>query len=130
MLFRSTLNGEQVQMASFSGFKLIGVNPHSANVGAAMLLADYVTNEENETLRFQQRAQGPSNTNALAAASSPALTAVVAQSEYANLQRVGGNYWASAETLGQICVNGNPDGKDPQTLIEDAVAGITAPVTQ
>ena len=125
-----TLNGEQVQMASFSGFKLIGVNPHSANVGAAMLLADYVTNEENETLRFQQRAQGPSNTNALAAASSPALTAVVAQSEYANLQRVGGNFWASAETLGQICVNGNPDGKDPQTLIEDAVAGITAPVTQ
>ena len=125
-----TLNGEQVQMASFSGFKLIGVNPHSSNVGAAMLLADYVTNEENETLRFQKRAQGPSNTNALAAASSPALTAVVAQSEYANLQRVGGNYWASAETLGQICVNGNPDGKDPQTLIEDAVAGITAPVTQ
>ena len=46
-------------MASFSGFKLIGVNPHSANVGAAMLLADYVTNEENETLRFQQRAQAP-----------------------------------------------------------------------
>ena len=125
-----TLNGEQVQMASFSGFKLIGVNPHSSNVGAAMLLADYVTNEENEILRFQQRAQGPSNTNALAAASSPALTAVVAQSEYANLQRVGGNYWASAETLGQICVNGNPDGKDTQALIDDAVAGITAPVTQ
>ena len=125
-----TLNGEQVQMASFSGFKLIGVNPHSSNVGAAMLLADYVTNEENEILRFQQRAQGPSNINALAAASSPALTAVVAQSEYANLQRVGGNYWASAETLGQICVNGNPDGKDTQALIDDAVAGITAPVTQ
>ena len=125
-----TLNGEQVQMASFSGFKLIGVNPHSANVGAAMLLADFVTNEENEELRFKERAQGPSNTNALAAASSPALTAVVDQSEYANLQRVGGNFWASAETLGSICVNGNPDGKDTQTLVDDAVAGITAPVTQ
>ena len=48
-----TLNGEQVQMASFSGYKLIGVNPHSANVGAAMLLADFVTNEENEELRFK-----------------------------------------------------------------------------
>lgn len=125
-----TLNGEQVQMASFSGYKLIGVNPHSANVGAAMLLADFVTNEENEGLRFKERAQGPSNINALAAASSPALTAVVAQSEYANLQRVGGNFWASAETLGSICVNGNPDGKDTQTLVDDAVAGITAPVTQ
>ena len=64
------------------------------------------------------------------AASSPALTAVVAQSEYANLQRVGGNFWASAETLGSICINGNPDGKDTQTLVDDAVAGITAPVTQ
>ena len=125
-----TLNGEQVQMASFSGFKLIGVNPHSANVGAAMLLADFVTNEENEGLRFKERTQGPSNINALAAASSPALTAVVDQSENATLQRVGGNYWASAETLGSICVNGNPDGKDPQALIDDAVAGITAPVTQ
>lgn len=125
-----TLNGEQVQMASFSGFKLIGVNPHSANVGAAMLLADFVTNEENEGLRFKERTQGPSNINALATASSPALTAVVDQSEYATLQRVGGNYWASAETLGSICVNGNPDGKDPQALIDDAVAGITAPVTQ
>lgn len=125
-----TLDGEQVQMASFSGFKLIGVNPHSANVGAAMILADYVTNEENEELRFKERAQGPSNTNALAAASSPALTAVVEQSEFATLQRVGGNYWASAETLGSICVNGNPDGKDTQALVDDAVAGITAPVTQ
>ena len=125
-----TLNGEQVQMASFSGFKLIGVNPHSANVGAAMLLADFVTNEENEGLRFKERTQGPSNINALAAASSPALTAVVDQSEYATLQRVGGNYWASAETLGSICVNGNPDGKDSQALIDDAVAGFTAPVTQ
>ena len=125
-----TLNGEQVQMASFSGFKLIGVNPHSANVGAAMLLADFVTNEENEGLRFKERTQGPSNINALAAASSPALTAVVDQSEYATLQRVGGKYWASAETLGSICVNGNPDGKDPQALIDDAVACITAPVTQ
>lgn len=125
-----TLNGEQVQMASFSGFKLIGVNPHSANVGAAMLLADFVTNEENEGLRFKERTQGPSNINALAAASSPALTAVVEQSEFASLQRVGGNFWASAETLGSICVNGNPDGKDTQALIDDAVAGITAPVTQ
>ena len=36
----------------------------------------------------------------------------------------------AASSVGKIIVNGNPDGKDPQTLIEDAVAGITAPVTQ
>ena len=123
-----TLNGEQVQMASFSGFKLIGVNRHSKNVGWAMLLADYVTNEENETLRFEMRGQGPSNLKALENAASPALTAVVAQSEFASLQRVGNNFWTPAESLGSILAKGNAEGKDTQALVDEAVAGITAPV--
>ena len=123
-----TLNGEQVQMASFSGFKLIGVNRHSKNVGWAMLLADYVTNEENETLRFEMRGQGPSNLKALENAASPALSAVVAQSEFASLQRVGNNFWTPAESLGSILAKGNAEGKDTQALVDEAVAGITAPV--
>lgn len=123
-----TLNGEQVQMASFSGFKLIGVNRHSKNVGWAMMLADYVTNEENETLRFEMRSQGPSNLKALENAASPALTAVVAQSEFASLQRVGNNFWTPAESLGSILAKGNAEGKDTQALVDEAVAGITAPV--
>lgn len=125
-----TLNGEQVQMASFSGFKLVGVNPHSSNVGVAMLLADYITNEQNQEKRFNDRKQGPSNINALAAANSPALTAVVEQSEFANLQRVGNNFWTPAETLGAILAGGNSTGTDPQALIDSAVEGITAPVSQ
>ena len=123
-----TLNGEQVQMASFSGFKLIGVNRHSKNVGWAMMLADYVTNEENETLRFEMRVQGPSNLKALENAASPALSAVVAQSEFASLQRVGNNFWTPAESLGSILAKGNAEGKDTQALVDEAVAGITAPV--
>ena len=123
-----TLNGKQVQMASFSGFKLIGVNRHSKNVGWAMLLADYVTNEENETLRFEMRGQGPSNLKALENAASPALSAVVAQSEFASLQRVGNNFWTPAESLGSILAKGNAEGKDTQALVDEAVAGITAPV--
>ena len=31
-----TVAGQEVQMASFSGFKLVGVNPYSENLGAAM----------------------------------------------------------------------------------------------
>lgn len=119
------LNGEQVQMASFASFKMIGVNYYSENAGAAMILADYITNEANETLRYQMRGQGPSNINALAAADSPALNAVVAQSEYADLQRLGGKYWAPAEALGRACVDGNPEGKTMQQLVDEAVAGIT-----
>lgn len=124
-----TLDGEQVQMSSFSGYKLLGVNPHSKNVGWALMLADYITNEANQTKRFEVRGQGPSNIKALENASSPALSALAEQNDYAQLQRVGANYWANAETLGQLIAAGG-EGKDPQDIVNEAVAGITAPVTQ
>ena len=40
----------------FAGFKLLGVNAYSKNVGWAMLLAEWITNEANQTLRFNERA--------------------------------------------------------------------------
>ena len=45
-------------MGSFSGYKLVGVNPHSANVGVAMMLADFITNEDNQNKRFNDRKLG------------------------------------------------------------------------
>ena len=128
-----TLNGEQVQMASFSGYKLIGVNPHSANVGVAMMLADYITNEDNQAKRFNDRQLGPSNiavNESEAVQSAPAIAALAEQSDYATLQRVGANYWSSAASLGEILVSGDTQGKTTQQLVDDAVAGITAPVAQ
>lgn len=128
-----TLNGEQVQMASFSGYKLVGVNPHSSNVGVAMLLADYITNEDNQAKRFNDRKLGPSNINvneSEAVQNAPAIAALAAQSDYATLQRVGANYWSSAQSLGEILASGDTQGKTTQQLMDDAVAGITAPVAQ
>lgn len=123
--------GKDCQMSSYSGYKLVGVNPHSANVGWSMLLAEYLTNEASQTARFEARGLGPAN---LAAASSdavqanPAISALAAQAAYATPQRVGGNFWSPAETLGQILASGNPDGTDLQTLLDTTVEGITAPV--
>ena len=128
-----TLNGEQVQMASFSGYKLVGVNPHSSNVGVAMLLADYITNEDNQAKRFNDRKLGPSNikvNESEAVQNAPAIAALAAQSDYATLQRVGANYWSSAQSLGEILASGDTQGKTTQQLVDDAVAGITAPVAQ
>ena len=128
-----TLNGEQVQMGSFSGYKLVGVNPHSSNVGVAMMLADYITNEENQAKRFNDRKLGPSNikvNESEAVQNAPAIAALAAQSEYATLQRVGANYWSSAQSLGEILASGDTQGKTTQQLMDDAVAGITAPVAQ
>ena len=128
-----TLNGEQVQMGSFSGYKLVGVNPHSSNVGVAMLLADYITNEDNQAKRFNDRKLGPSNikvNESEAVQNAPAIAALAAQSDYATLQRVGANYWSSAQSLGEILASGDTQGKTTQQLMDDAVAGITAPVAQ
>ena len=128
-----TMNGEQVQMGSFSGYKLVGVNPHSANVGVAMMLADYITNEENQLKRFNDRNLGPSNINVNASdevQAAPAIAALAAQSDFADLQRVGANYWDPAASLGQILASGDTQGKTTQQLVDDAVAGITAPVAQ
>ena len=128
-----TLNGEQVQMGSFSGYKLVGVNPHSSNVGVAMMLADYITNEDNQAKRFNDRKLGPSNikvNESEAVQNAPAIAALAAQSEYATLQRVGANYWSSAQSLGEILASGDTQGKTTQQLMDDAVAGITAPVAE
>lgn len=128
-----TLNGEQVQMGSFSGYKLVGVNPHSSNVGVAMMLADYITNEDNQAKRFNDRKLGPSNikvNESEAVQNAPAIAALAAQSDYATLQRVGANYWSSAQSLGEILASGDTQGKTTQQLLDDAVAGITAPVAE
>ena len=124
-----TVNGEQVQMSSFAGFKLVGVNSYSENVGDAMDFAAFMTNEESQTLRFEMRSQGPSNINAAASdavQANPAIAALAAQSAYADVQRVGQAYWDAAAALGKIIVNGNPDNIELQTLLDNCVAGITA----
>jgi len=124
-----TVNGAQVQMSSFAGYKLVGVNAYSANVGWAMKFADFMTNEASQASRFAIRGQGPANlavgmSEAVQAA--PAIAALAAQSAYATTQRVGGNYWSPAGTFGAIIYGGNADGTPLQTLLDNMVAGITA----
>ena len=124
-----TVEDQQVQMGSFAGFKLVGVNPFSENVGEAMMFAEFMTNYENQMGRFEARSEGPSNVEAAASdivKSNPAIAALAAQAGFADVQRVADNYWANAETLGKILVNGNPDNTDLQTLLDNAVTGITA----
>ena len=126
-----TSNGQQVQMGSFAGFKLVGVNAFSQNTGWAMMLAEWLTNYENQVTRFNTPGGGgPSNLQAAASdsvTSNPAQKALIDQSAFATVQYIGGNYWSPAGTLGEICVQGNPDGTDLQELLDMAVEGITAP---
>ena len=126
-----TVAGEEVQMSSFSGYKLIGVNSHSKFVGWSMLLAEWLTNADYQKLRFIERGLGPANIQAAESdevESAPAIAALAKQAEFAVPQRVGGNYWDPAKTLAMTLVTGNKEGTDLQELLDNAVAGITAPV--
>lgn len=128
-----TLNGEQVQMASFTGYKMMGVNAYSEHLGWAHKLAEWITNEENQTLRFEERNQGPSNKNASASdavASVPAIAAVIEQSQYGVLQRVGNSFWTPCTEFADIIAAGNPDNVPLQDLMDNLTNGITESVVQ
>lgn len=125
-----TCGGQEVQMASFSGYKLIGVNSYSAHKMWAARLAEWITNEENQKLRFAQRGQGPSNIVAASSEevqSAPAIAALLEQSEFSYIQRVGGNYWDPVTAFTAEILAGNPSGKSLQDHLDTMVEGITAP---
>lgn len=123
-----TVDGNQVQMGSYAGYKLVGVNAYSDQVGWSMLLAEYITNEVNQAKIGAATGEGPAN---IIAGSSeeilaqPALKALAAQAEFADLQRVGGKFWDPAASLGVSLVEGV---EDVQATLDAAVAGITQPV--
>ena len=121
--------GQEVQMASFSGCKLIGVNAYSQHPEWAARLAEWITNEENQALRFAARGQGPANVraaNSPEVQASPAIAALLAQSEFSQLQRVGGKFWEPVAEFAQNLARGNPSGGDLQAQLDRLVEGVTA----
>ena len=125
-----TCADKQIQMASFSGYKLIGVNAYSEHYTWAVRLAEWISNEKNQQLRFEMRGQGPANTKAAASAdvqNSPAITALLEQSAFSRLQRIGGNFWDPVSAFALKMAAGNPEEKGLQEQLDSMVEGITAP---
>jgi len=121
-----TMDGQQVQIGSFGGYKLVGINSmitEAEKLVIAMDFADFLTNEENQLIRFNARAMGPSNTSAAAdpaVLANTALAALAAQAAYATSQNdVLGSYWAPAGAFGTAMVN--QDSTDIQTLLDNMV---------
>lgn len=121
-----TCGGRQVQMSSFTGYRLLGVNAYSKHKGWAEKLAEYLTGEESQKLRFERAERGPSNQNAAAEAShNPAILAALEQAEFGVLQKVGQKYWEPVEAFGHTIAAGNPSNVPIQDLLDDMVSGIT-----
>ena len=97
------IGGEQRQLTTYMGCKLIGVNGYSQNKAEAHKLAQWLTNEQNQLKRFQTRGFGPSNKNVAASeevANNPVISAVMAQAKFSRAQKsVPGNYWTPMGAL-------------------------------
>jgi len=115
-------------MASFSGCKLIGANAYSKHYDWACKLAEWITNEQNQKLRFELREQGPSNIQAASSVEvqqSPAISALLEQSKFSQLQRVGGKFWEPVTVFGENMASGNATGEDLQKQLDRMVKGVT-----
>ncbi len=121
--------GRQIQMASFSGCKLVGVNAYSEYPEWAQKLAEWMVNEQNQKLRFELRGQGPSNKQAASSEQvqeSLAIAALLEQSEYSHLQRIGGKFWEPVEAFAANMALGNETGEDLQKQLDQMVEKVTA----
>lgn len=129
-----TVGEDQVQMGSAFGYKFVGVNAYAENIGWAAVLAEFLTNEEAQVARFNARQIGPTNINAAASddvAANVAISAVVAQSEYGVIQRVGGKYWDPAQSFGENIAQVTVAADDEaaiQEMLDTLVEGVTAPI--
>ncbi len=126
-----TVGGRNVQMASFSGCKLVGVNPNSAHVEWGMLFAEDKTDEDNQIDRFEKRRLGPSNEAAQASSGvqlDPVIVALAKQSLYAYPQRVADSYWDPAAKLGEQLSQG-PQLEEIPELLQTAAEAIRGNAT-
>lgn len=120
------LDGTRVQMASFAGYKVYGINSATKFPEEAMALAEFLANEESQVKRFEKRSLGPSNLKAAESATVKAdiaLAALAAQGVYAHSQKdVLGNYWTPAEAFGAEMENRNP--ANMKALLDEMVSQI------
>ncbi|MDO4344052.1 MAG: extracellular solute-binding protein [Eubacteriales bacterium] len=129
-----TIGEDQVQQAPPYGYKFVGVNAYAENVGWAVVLADFLTNEEAQAARFEARGLAPTNLNVQASdevQSNVAIAAAASESEFGVLQRVGGKYWDPAQTFGEMIAQGSLKADDDagiQAALDSLVEGVTAPI--
>ena len=124
-----TMGGEQVQMKSFAGYKLMGVNSATKHPKEAMELARFLTNEENQLIRFEKRAMGPSNKKAAEnekVKANVALAALAMQNQYGVSQAsVLNSSWDPMEAFG-AAMEGKNNSKTVKEYLDIMVSQMAA----
>ncbi len=126
------VDGKDYQLGSYLGCKLMGVKPQSGDNAAKktvvlQLLAQYLTNKDNQLARFNTFGWGPSNLQAQADEAVKAdlsLSALNMQNEFGIAQgNINGSWWDIAKLLGSDAKNATTDDELRTALktYEDAI---------
>ena len=103
------VNGQDVQLSSFKGYKLFGVNPHSGdNIVEAHKLAAFLSSEAMQAERFEKHMVGPTNNAAANAVKDDATFAALnAQKQFAKDQTsVPSSFWEPLKGVGLNIIDG------------------------
>ena len=113
-LNKGKTNEEQVQMVSFAGYKLMGVNNYSKNKTDALDFAEFYTNRENQIEHFEERGYVPTDLEARAdekVQSDICARAITEQLQFTKTQKgVPSTLWIPMEGLGSAMITGAQNG--------------------
>ena len=105
---------EQVQLVSFAGYKVMGVNNYSKNKTDAMDFAEFYTNKTNQIKHFEERGYVPTNVEARAderIQSDVCAKAITQQLQFSKTQKdVPSTLWVPMEGLGNAMITGAQSG--------------------
>ena len=110
-------DGQTYQLSGFSGFKLLGIKPQEeeGKLAVCYKLAQFLTNAETQSARYDAVQWGPSNKEAQqsdAVKSDEALSALADQIQYDIPQgNYPGDYWTLATSLGDTIISGDLNSK-------------------
>ena len=111
---KGTSNEEQVQLVSFAGYKLMGVNNYSKNKTDAMDFAEFYTNKENQVKHFEVRGFVPTDETARMdekVQSDVCAKAITQQLAHTQTQKgVPSTLWVPMQGLGTAMLAGAQNG--------------------
>ena len=126
---KGAANEEQVQMVSFAGYKLMGVNNYSKNKADALAFAEFYTNKENQIKHFEMRGYVPTNLEARqdeGVQADVCAKAITEQLKYSKPQiNVPSTLWVPMEGLGNSMITALQSGSfDLQAQLKACVDAI------
>lgn len=130
-------DGRVVQPSPIVNFNIYGINAQTQYPLESMLLANYLTSQKIQQLRFEQRNSTPVNSVLVAdqelLSTSPAVATLAKQTELASTVQSSipqiANFWSPMEAFGQDCIAGAVTEENMQEKLDTLVSSILATIT-